>query len=114
MAEKGKRQPGKKKTNTEKGSVAAGNVRPNIMDLLARLGSSIKVVHGVNDDTFDGLVGQKVSTVRDSLRDAFNIPEDVIALVNHQPVEDTYTLKKNDVLEFIRRTGVRPSPDTQR
>jgi len=81
---------------------ASGSIPLDPGDLLAKLESKIKVIHGASDDIFKGLVGQKVSTVRAALVDAFNIPVDAIALVNGEQVNDNYTLNKNDVLEFIK------------
>jgi hypothetical protein len=80
---------------------------PSASKLLAKLEGKIKVIHGANDDTFDGLIGQKVATVRASLVDAFNIPGDALALVNGMQVDNTYTLQQNDVLEFIKQAGVK-------
>jgi hypothetical protein len=86
---------------------ASGLTAPDASALLAKLDGKVKVIHGANDDTFDGLVGQKVSTVRASLVDAFNIPGDALALVNGQQVDNTYSLQQNDVLEFIKQAGVK-------
>jgi hypothetical protein len=76
--------------------------------LLAKLESQIKVIHGVNDDTFDGLVGRPVAAVRQALAEAFGIPADAASFVNGERVGDDYILKTNDVLEFVRTSGVKP------
>lgn len=93
-------------TSTEK-VVGSGLTAPDAASLLAKLEGKVKVIHGANDDTFDGLVGQKVSTVRASLVDAFNIPGDALALVNGNQVDNNYSLQQNDVLEFIKQAGVK-------
>lgn len=85
----------------------SGLTAPDAASLLAKLEGKVKVIHGANDDTFDGLVGQKVATVRASLVDAFNIPGDAMALVNGVTVDNNYTLKQSDVLEFIKQAGVK-------
>ena len=69
-------------------------------------GRSVKVIHGANDGTFD-LAGSKVSTVRASLVDAFNISQDAIAFVNGQRVTDSYQLRVDDLIEFVREHGVK-------
>jgi hypothetical protein len=84
-------------------------VVPSAASLLDKLEGRVKVIHGANDDTFDGLVGQKVATVRASLVDAFNIPADALALVNGNQVDNNYVLQQSDVLEFIKQAGVKGS-----
>jgi hypothetical protein len=79
--------------------------------LLTKLEKQIKVIHGANDDTFDGLVGRRVADVREALAEAFGIPADAASLVNGESVDGDYILKTNDVLEFIRTTGVKPRRD---
>lgn len=69
-------------------------------------GRSVKVIHGANDGTFD-LAGSKVSSVRASLEDAFNISQDAIAFVNGQRVTDSYQLRFDDVIEFVLERGVK-------
>lgn len=69
-------------------------------------GRNVKVIHGANDGTFD-LAGSKVSGVRASLVDAFNISQDAIAFVNGQRVADSYQLRVDDVIEFVRERGVK-------
>ena len=69
-------------------------------------GRSVKVIHGANDGTFD-LAGSKVSGVRASLVDAFNISQDAIAFVNGHRVADSYQLRVDDVIEFVRERGVK-------
>lgn len=69
-------------------------------------GRSVKVIHGANDGTFD-LAGSKVSGVRASLVDAFNVPGDALAFVNGDVVPASYRLARNDTLEFVRSIGVK-------
>lgn len=69
-------------------------------------GRSVKVIHGANDGKFD-LAGSKVSTVRASLVDAFNVPGDALAFVNGNVVPASYRLARNDTLEFVRERGVK-------
>jgi sulfur carrier protein ThiS len=69
-------------------------------------GRSVKVIHGANDGEFD-LAGSKVSTVRASLVDAFNVPGDALAFVNGNVVPASYRLARNDTLEFVRAIGTK-------
>lgn len=67
---------------------------------------NVKVIHGANDGTFD-LTGSKVSSVRASLVDAFNVPDDALAFVNGNLVPASYRLARNDTLEFVRAIGTK-------
>ena len=69
-------------------------------------GRNVKVIHGANDGTFD-LAGSTVSGVRASLVDAFNISQDAIAFVNGHRVADSYQLRLDDVIEFVRERGMK-------
>ena len=44
--------------------------------------TSVKVIHGANDDVFEGIAGMTVEEVQRNLVDAFNIPVDAISIVN--------------------------------
>lgn len=65
----------------------------------------VKVIHGANDDIFDGLAGVSVASVQASLVDAFNIPDDALALVNGGSVFPDHRLRGNDTLEFVNPMG---------
>src|SRR4051812_1430074 len=73
---------------------------PSAADALKKLeaAGNVKVIHGANDGEFN-VVGSKISTVRASLVDAFNIPADALAFVNGEQVDANYTLVQNDTLE---------------
>ncbi len=107
MPEKKKRPTTRNAQNPDRAQPSGGVTRSDLLLLLAGLENQVKVAHGANEDTFDGLVGKSVSEVRDALREAFNIPSDAIALVNGQPVTGDYRLQKNDALEFLRTSGAR-------
>jgi len=79
---------------------------PSAQDALAKLDAAVKVIHGANDGSFN-LAGSKVTTVRASLVDAFNIPGDALAFVNGEQVDANYTLQSNDTLEFVKQAGVK-------
>jgi hypothetical protein len=64
----------------------------------------VRVIHGANECFFD-LAGWRVSTVRASLVDAFNISSEAISLVNGQQVAPNYVLQSNETLEFIKQRG---------
>ena len=68
--------------------------------------AKIKVIHGATDGEF-GLAGAKVSTVRYSLVEAFNIPGEAKSFVNGEEVQADYVLQSNDVLEFVKQAGVK-------
>lgn len=66
---------------------------------------SIKVIHGANDDIFDGVIGSSVSEIRDALADAFNIHAEALAFIDGLVVGIEYRLQSNDTLEFIYPWG---------
>ena len=105
--ERQKAKPFANPTSTTASVASVNTTVPNVAATLEKLEGKVKVIHGANDDTFDGLVGQKVSTVRASLVDAFNIPGDALALVNGNQVDNNYVLQQSDVLEFIKQAGVK-------
>jgi len=67
----------------------------------------VKVIHGSNEELFDGLVGYQVGTVERSLMEAFNIPPGALAFVNGEPVAREYRLQANETLEFVLPVGVK-------
>lgn len=66
--------------------------------------AKVRVIHGANDGEF-GVAGAKVATVRFSLVDAFNIPDEALAFVNGDQVDANYTLQRGETLEFVRQDG---------
>lgn len=62
------------------------------------------VIHGANDGLFD-LAGARVSAVRYSLADAFNIPLNAFTFVNGEQVDSDFRLKGNECLEFVKQYG---------
>ena len=78
----------------------------SVMDKLDAAAKPVKVIHGANDGEFN-LVGQKVSAVRASLVDAFNIPGDALAFVNGEQVDANFVLVENCTLEFVKQAGVK-------
>ena len=64
----------------------------------------VKVIHGANDGAFD-VAGATVRSLRGSLADAFNLPDDAIAEANGRRVPDSYKIRGDDMLEFIRERG---------
>ena len=79
-----------------------GNFQMNIQ----REDHSVTVIHGPNDGIFD-LAGSTVAVVQRTLVDAFNLRSNVIAFVNGEEVESTFTLSAGDRLEFVYRTGTK-------
>ena len=64
----------------------------------------VKVIHGANDGMFD-VAGATVRSLQGSLADAFNLPDDAIAEANGRRVPNSYKIRGDDVLEFIRERG---------
>jgi hypothetical protein len=64
----------------------------------------VKVIHGTNDGLFD-VAGHTVGVVRFSLEGVFNMPPNVAAFINGEPVESSYVLFPNDTLEFMTQQG---------
>lgn len=67
----------------------------------------IKVIHGSADGVFDNLVGVQVSTVRNSLVNAFNIPADATCFINGEQVSEDYVLQASQVCEFVKKSGIK-------
>ena len=70
----------------------------------ATVAGPVKVIHGANDGSF-AVAGAAVASVRASLVDSFNIPDDAEALVNGVAVLPAYRLNPHDTLEFVKRQG---------
>jgi hypothetical protein len=64
----------------------------------------VKVIHGANGGLFR-VAGVSVSTIRVSLKDAFNLSDDAVILVNGKAVSPAYQLRANDTLEFVKPDG---------
>lgn len=80
---------------------------PSAKDALEKLEKAqVKVIHGATDKSFD-VVGSKISAVRASLVDAFNIPGDALAFVDGEKVDENYILQANQTLEFVKQAGVK-------
>jgi hypothetical protein len=73
----------------------------------AVLGGKIRVTHGANDCEFENLVGKSVASVRKSLGSVFSIPKDAQAYIRGEVVDETYKLKENDQLEFLKQSGTK-------
>ena len=67
--------------------------------------SSVKVIHGPNNDIFDLPNGTTVFNIRRNLADAFNIPRHASPFVNGDQVPEDYRLRKEDTLEFVVSNG---------
>lgn len=70
-----------------------------------KLAGVVTVIHGANDDVFEGIEGATVRQVYQNLVDAFNLPNNPIALINGVPVESSYRVRPDDTLEFCKRAG---------
>jgi hypothetical protein len=108
MSGQGQQKPtGFSNKKSEATAVPQDGTALNAASALEKLeAAKIKVIHGATDGEF-GLAGAKVSTVRFSLVDAFNIPGDAQSFVNGEQVDANYVLQSNDVLEFVKQAGVK-------
>jgi hypothetical protein len=70
----------------------------------------VPVIYGPNDDELP-LVGFTVLAVKNLLREPFNIPYFVDAVVNGEIVSVDYRLQPGDRLEFDRRFGFKGAGD---
>lgn len=75
------------------------------------MATSVKIIHGPNDDVFDLPDGTTVFSVSRNLANAFNIPAYAISFVNGAIVESSYRLLPNDTLEFVKRRGEKSTLD---
>lgn len=64
----------------------------------------VRVIHGANEGHFY-CAGHTVWEVARSLRDAFNIPNDAIALVHGEEKPGGYVISDVDKIEFVKRDG---------
>ncbi|MCD0459570.1 transcriptional regulator [Roseiconus lacunae] len=65
---------------------------------------SIRIVHGANEGRFE-FAGLTVSQIQKSLKDAFNIPNDALALVDGESVDRDFIMTDQSNLEFVRTVG---------
>lgn len=82
---------------------------PNVSAILAKANkvlNKVRVVHGSNEQYFE-LSGKQVGSVRKSLREVFNIPNDALAYVNGEEVKDDFVLESGSSLEFSKTAGVK-------
>jgi len=68
---------------------------------------ALRVVHGLNDQSFDCLFGRTVGQVRKALREVFNIPSDASAFLGGVEVGDDHVLGETGTLEFVKVAGVK-------
>lgn len=65
---------------------------------------TVRIIHGANEGRFD-LEGKTINCVAKHLRQAFNIPQDAVALVGGQKVTFDYILSEGESVEFIKENG---------
>lgn len=83
----------------------------NLRVVVRESNTSVKVIHGCNDDVFDLPEGTTVFGVSHNLSDAFNIPRFAIPFVNGRRVAGGYRLKSRDTLEFVVQWGSKGAVD---
>jgi hypothetical protein len=83
------------------------------MSVATCLHGHVRVVHGPNNDVFDGLVSLSVGRVRLSLIHAFNIPDGAAAFVNGERVPLEHRLNSQDFLEFVHERGRKGASDNR-
>lgn len=70
----------------------------------AQAGGQAEVRWGVYQDE-DNYVGRNVGQIREELGGIWGIPADAQVYVSDQQVDNNYTIKNGDTVEFIRRSG---------
>lgn len=72
----------------------------------------VRVTHGVSQGNYP-VAGSAVSVVRTNLEVLFDIPEEAVALVNGELVDEEHVLLDDDDLDFLREFGSKSglSPD---
>lgn len=79
--------------------------RPNIASAIqASNNMNVRIEHGANDIEM-AVAGFPVSKVKRAVAQTLNIPEDAIAFVNGQQVDETHILQQADRLEFLKESG---------
>lgn len=71
------------------------------------MASKIKVVCGANTQDMDNLEGKTVAEVKQGLKEVLNIPDDAQAIISGDNVENNYSLRDGDVLEFVKPSGTK-------
>jgi len=82
---------------------------PNLESTLERVDSAtqkVRVVHGANEQYFD-ISGKTVGSIRKSLKEVFNIPNDATPLVSGKEVNDDFIVEGGNLLEFLKVSGVK-------
>jgi hypothetical protein len=72
------------------------------------MNQNVRVRHGVYELDL-ALAGQSVGALRRSLGPALNLAPAALALVNGQPVSESYTVEPGDSVEFVRQAGQKGS-----
>lgn len=83
---------------------------PDITNILTRpvaTKGSVRVVSGANQDYYSNLVGKKVSQVRKTLKEVYNISDAAEAYVNGEPASEERVLADGQQLEFLRAAGMK-------
>jgi hypothetical protein len=65
---------------------------------------SVRIIHGANEGRFQ-LAGQTIRSIAKSLRDAFNIPADALALIGGAEVSGDHVVANGETVEFVRTFG---------
>jgi len=68
---------------------------------------TIKVVCGANTQEMDNLEGKTVAEIKEGLKEVLNIPDGAQAIISGDNVENGYTLRAGDVLEFVKPSGTK-------
>ena len=89
---------------------------PDVSSILARpvaAQGKVRVVNGANQDYYNNLVGKKVSQVRKSLKNVYNISDQAQAYVNGDAVTEDFILADGQQLEFMKAAGTKGLDVTQ-
>lgn len=100
-------QIGGKKATSDVQSQSTSPQVPDVSGALEKIEKAkVTVMHGAQDAQFP-VVGETVKSVRAAVLDAFNVPADAMTFVNGEAVDESYVLKENDTLEFVKQAGVK-------
>ena len=98
----------KQNQTSEESTVQKPSSVENTLGKMEEIGNrgNVTCMYGASSENFS-VAGQTVATVRDSLKDSFNIPQDAVPFVNGNQVDGTYVLSENDNLEFVKQAGTK-------
>jgi hypothetical protein len=93
--------------NTARATLHKSSDLNNLLNQIDVHANKVAVTYGAHTQSFNNLAGTTVGQVKKSLKDAFNMPEDVEAIVEGKQVNDDFVLEHGNSLEFYKTAGVK-------